>query len=54
VLVDASSRRSHMSQLIVEKMLFELCKDFDKLNMRIVANAEVMEMEVDSTLRRDI
>jgi hypothetical protein len=39
-----------MSQLEVESMLFELCEKFDKLNIRIVANIEVMEMEVDSTL----
>jgi hypothetical protein len=39
-----------MSQLEVESMLFELCEKFDKLNIRIVANIEVMEMEVDSTI----
>jgi hypothetical protein len=35
-------------------MSFELCEEFDKLNLRIVANTEVMEMEVDSTLLQDI
>jgi hypothetical protein len=35
-------------------MLFELCKVFDKLNLRIVANTEIGEMEVDSTLVQDI
>jgi hypothetical protein len=35
-------------------MSFELCEKFDKLNLRIVANTEVMEMEVDSTLLQDI
>jgi hypothetical protein len=54
VVVDAFSRRSHVSQLVVENMLFELCEEFDKLNLRIVANTEVMEMEVDSTLLQDI
>jgi hypothetical protein len=39
-----------MSQLEVESMLFELCEKFDKLNLRIVANTEVMKMEVDFTL----
>jgi hypothetical protein len=34
----------------VESVSFELCKEFDKLNMRIVANTEVMKMEVGSTL----
>jgi hypothetical protein len=43
-----------MSQLEVESMLFKLCKKFDKLNVRIVANMEVMEMEVDSILLKVI
>jgi hypothetical protein len=38
----------------MERMLFELCEEFDKLSLRIVANTEVMEMDVDSTLLRDI
>jgi hypothetical protein len=28
----------------------KLCKKLDKLNLRIVANTEVLEMEEDSTL----
>jgi hypothetical protein len=39
-----------VSQLVVENMPFDLCKEFNKLNLRIVANTDVMEMEVDSTL----
>jgi hypothetical protein len=35
-------------------MSFKLCKEFDKFNMRIVANAKVIEMEVGSTLLEDI
>jgi hypothetical protein len=35
-------------------MSFKLCKEFNKLNLRIVANMEVREMEVDSTLLQDI
>jgi hypothetical protein len=34
----------------VEKMPSELCKEFDKLNLRIIANMKVIEMEVGSTL----
>jgi hypothetical protein len=33
---------------------FELRKKFDKLNLRTIALAEVVEMEVDSTLLQDI
>jgi phosphopantothenoylcysteine synthetase/decarboxylase len=43
-----------VSQLVVEDMPFELCKEFDKMNLRIVANTEIMEMEVDSTMLQDI
>jgi hypothetical protein len=50
VVADTLSQRSHVSQLVVEKMSFKLCKEFDKLNLRIVDNMEVMGMEVDSTL----
>jgi hypothetical protein len=38
----------------VDIIPFELCEEFDKLNLRIVANAEVTQMEVDSTLLQDI
>jgi hypothetical protein len=41
VVVDALSRRSHLSQLVVENMSLELCEEFDKLKLRIVVNAEV-------------
>jgi hypothetical protein len=34
----------------VEKILFKLREEFDRINVRIVANTEVMEMEVSSTL----
>jgi hypothetical protein len=54
VVADALSRRSHVSQLVVENMLFELCEEFDKLNLRIVANMEATEMEVGSNLLQEI
>jgi hypothetical protein len=50
MVADALSRRSHVSQPVVESMPFELCKEFDKLNLKIVANIEAMKMEVDSSL----
>jgi hypothetical protein len=46
VVVDALSRRSHVSQLVVDSMPFELCEEFDKVNLRIVASTEAKEMEV--------
>jgi hypothetical protein len=54
VVADALSRRSHVSQLVVESMPFELCEEFDKLNLRIVANMEAIEMEVGSNLLQEI
>jgi hypothetical protein len=54
VVVDALSRRSHVSQLVVDSMPFELCEEFNKLNLRIVANTEATEMEVCSSLLQQI
>jgi hypothetical protein len=54
VVADALSRRSHVSQLVVDSMPFELCQEFDKLIFWIVANTEAMEMEVSSSLLQDI
>jgi hypothetical protein len=54
VVADVLSCRSHVSQLVVDSMPFELCEEFDKLNLRIVANTEVMEMEVGSSLLQEI
>jgi hypothetical protein len=38
----------------VNSMPFELCEEFDKLNLRIVGNTEAMEMEVGSSLLQEI
>jgi hypothetical protein len=54
VVADALSRRSHVSQLMVDSMPIELCEEFDKLNLRIVANTEATEMEVGSNLLQEI
>jgi hypothetical protein len=54
VVADALSRRSHMSQLVMDNMPFELCEEFEKLNLRIVANTKAMEMEVGSSLLQEI
>jgi hypothetical protein len=48
------SRRSHVSQLVVDNMPFELCEEFNKLNLGIVANTEATEMEVESNLLQEI
>jgi hypothetical protein len=53
-LTNALSRRSHVSQLVVESMPFGLCEEFGKPNLRIIANTEAMEMEVGSSLLQEI
>jgi hypothetical protein len=54
VVADASSQRSHVNLVVVKSLPSKLCDDFDKLSLKIVANTEVIEMEVDSTLLQDI
>jgi hypothetical protein len=54
VVADALSHRSHVSQLVVDSMPFELCEEFDKLNLRIVTNTKAIEMEVGSNLLQAI
>jgi hypothetical protein len=54
VVADALSRMSHVSLLGVDSMPFELCEEFDKLNFRIIANTEAIEMEVSSSLLQEI
>jgi hypothetical protein len=54
VVVDALSRRSHVSQLVVDIMPLELCEEFNKLNLRIIANTKTMEIEVGSCLLQEI
>jgi hypothetical protein len=54
VVVNTLSHRSHVSKLAVESMPFELCEEFNKLNLRIIANIDAMEMEVGSSLLQEI
>jgi hypothetical protein len=54
VVADALSRRSHLNMLATRELLPEFCIEFEKLNLGWVSNAEVIEMEVDSTLEQDI
>jgi hypothetical protein len=54
VVADALSQMSHVNQLVVVSMPFELREEFDKLNLRIIANNEAMEMEVGLSLHQEI
>jgi hypothetical protein len=54
MVADALSQRSHVSQLVVDSMPFELCEEFDSFNLRIVVNTKAMEMKVGSNLLQEI
>jgi hypothetical protein len=54
VVANTLSLMSHVSQLVVDSMPFKLCEEFDKLNLRIVANMKATEMEVGSNLLQEI
>jgi hypothetical protein len=54
VVADALSRRSDVSQLVVDSMTLELCEEFDKLNLMIIANTKAMEMGVGLRLLQEI
>jgi hypothetical protein len=54
VVANTLSRRSHVSQLVVDSIPFVLCEEFDKLNLRIVTNTEAMEMKIGSSLLQEI
>jgi hypothetical protein len=52
VVADALNRRSHGNQLVVKSIPSKLCDEFARL--KIVANMEVVEMEVGSSLLQEI
>jgi hypothetical protein len=54
MVADALGHKSHVSQLLVDSISFELCEEFDKLNLRIVTNVKVVEMEIGSSLLQEI
>jgi hypothetical protein len=54
VIANTLSRRSHLNMLTTRELLPEFCKEFEKLNLGWVLNAEVIALEVDSTLEQDI
>jgi hypothetical protein len=39
---------------VVENMPFNICEEFEKLNLRLKVNTGVVAMEVDSMLAQDI
>jgi hypothetical protein len=43
-----------VADVLSHRYPFELCEEFNKLNLRIIANIEAMEMEVGSSLIQEI
>jgi hypothetical protein len=50
IVADALSRRSHMNMLATSELLSDFCKEFEKLNLGWVSNADVITVKVNSTL----
>jgi hypothetical protein len=54
VVADTLNKRFHLNMFATRELLPEFCKELEKLNLRWVSNTEVIEMEVDSTLKQNI
>jgi hypothetical protein len=54
VVTDAWSQRSHLNVMVKKEMPIDPCEEFGKINLGLVANTEIVAMEVDSTLLQDI
>ena len=54
VVADALSRKRHCNTMTVRELPPELCKEFERLKLCMVNNAEAVVMEVDSTLEEEI
>ncbi|KAK3129330.1 hypothetical protein QOZ80_6BG0477810 [Eleusine coracana subsp. coracana] len=54
VVADALSRKIYCSQLVVERLPPERCKEFERLNLGFVNELEAVAMEVEPTLDEEI
>ena len=54
LVADALSRKDHAHAAMSTQLPDRLSKDFDKLNLGIVAHVEGVTIEVESTLEQDI
>jgi hypothetical protein len=54
LVADALSRKEHVHSAIVAQLPDEIVEDFRRLNMGIVAHAEGVTIEVESTLEQEI
>ena len=54
LVANALSRKAHLSLMTMQDRRPELCKEFEKLNLGLVNNVEVVVMEIHSTLEQKI
>jgi hypothetical protein len=54
LVVDALSRKDHANAAIATLLPDRLTEEFERLNLGIVAHAEVVNIEVEPTLEKDI
>jgi hypothetical protein len=54
VVADALSRKSQVNMLAAYLMSYELAKEFDRLSLRFLNNAQVVIIELEPTLEQDI
>jgi ribonuclease HI len=54
LVIDASSRKGHANMVVVSQFPEELVKEFERLNLEIVAHTERVTLEVQSTLEQEI
>ena len=54
VVADALSRKRHYNAMTARELPPELCREIERLNLRMVNNLETVVMEVDSKLEEEI
>jgi hypothetical protein len=54
VVADALSRKSQVNMLAADPMLYELAKEFDRLNLGFLNNTQGVTIELEPTLEQDI
>jgi hypothetical protein len=54
LVADALSRKGHANMAMVFQLPDELVKEFERLNLEVVAHAEGVTLEVQSTLEQEI
>jgi hypothetical protein len=54
LVADTLSRKGHTNMAMILQFPNELVKEFERLNLKVVAHAEVVTLEVQSTLEQEI